>query len=355
MKSIITASILTGMAAISIADTNLSSIPSHDPAELSDRVIDDLLSRKHKLYRKGESLHYAETCAAIGALRLAQKKNDAERLEKVIARYETLLEPDNKLVSRHPHVDHFLTGALSLQIYMINGDKRHLKLGLWYADQQWEDPREDGLTSQTRWWIDDMYMVGMLQMQAYRATKETKYLDRAALQLAAYLKKLQTENGLFYHGPKYHYHWGRGNGWVASSLAELLNDLPADHKLYPEILKSYQKMMAALLAYQSDNGMWRQIIDHEYSWAESSCTAMFAFAMSVGVNRGLLDAADYEPAVKKAEKALCAHVDRKGKIREICVGTGQQDDIEYYLNRPRTLGDFHGQAPFLWLITETPE
>jgi len=26
------------------------------------------------------------------------------------------------------------------------GDKRHLELGLWYADQQWEDPRENGLT-----------------------------------------------------------------------------------------------------------------------------------------------------------------------------------------------------------------
>jgi len=111
-------------------------------------------------------------------------------------------------------------------------------------------------------------------------------------------------------------------------------------------------MMAALLKFQSDNGMWRQLIDYEYSWAESSCTAMFAYAMTVGVNRGWLDRESYHPAVEKAWKALCAHVDRKGNVREICVGTGQTDDIEFYLNRPRTLGDFHGQAPLLWLIHE---
>jgi len=31
------------------------------------------------------------------------------------------------------------------------------------------------------------------------------------------------------------------------------------------------------------------------------------------------------------------------------------DDIEYYLKRPRTLGDFHGQAPFLWLTSQRLE
>jgi rhamnogalacturonyl hydrolase YesR len=83
---------------------------------------------------------------------------------------------------------------------------------------------------------------------------------------------------------------------------------------------------------------------------------MFSYAMSVGVNHGWLDEKDYKSAVQKAVKALCAHVDREGRIREICIGTGQTDDVEFYLKRPRTLGDFHGQAPFLWLISEiTPK
>jgi len=50
-------------------------------------------------------------------------------------------------------------------------------------------------------------MIGSLQIQAYRATKDPKYADRAAMQLAAYLDKLQKINGLFYHGPEAPYYW----------------------------------------------------------------------------------------------------------------------------------------------------
>jgi len=336
------------------AGTKLDDVQNCDKKEIGRKVVENLLRRDYMMYRD-KGLHYAEACTAVGALRFAENTKDKELGKRIISRYEKFLEDDSSLISRQSHVDHNVMGIVPFQIYLYNKDKRFLELGLSFADSQWENPNEDGLTSQTRWWIDDMYMVGMLQMQAYRATEETKYADRAALQITAYLKKLQQPNGLFYHGPEFHYHWGRGNGWVASSLAELLKSLPADHKLRPEIMSGYKKMMSALLKYQSDNGMWRQLIDYEYSWAESSCTAMFAYAMSVGVRNNWLDKKEYGPAVEKAWKALCAHVDRKGNVREICVGTGQEDDIEFYLKRPRSLGDFHGQAPLLWLISETLE
>ncbi|MEJ5260000.1 MAG: glycoside hydrolase family 88 protein [Anaerohalosphaeraceae bacterium] len=319
--------------------------------EVGRRVVQNLLDRKdYSLYRPGKGLHYAEACTAVGALRFADYTGDKALLQKVIARYEKFLEPDSILISRHSHVDHNVEGIVPFEIYRITGDKRWLELGLTFADSQWETTQEDGLTSQTRWWIDDMYMVGMLQIQAYRATGNPKYADRAAMQLAAYLKKLQQPNGLFFHGPDFHYFWGRGNGWVAASLAEVLSSLPADHRLRPEIMAGYKKMMASLLRYQSDNGMWRQLIDNPYSWTESSCTAMFAYAMAVGVEHGWLKKSQYMPAVEAAKKALIAHVDREGNVREVCVGTGQQDDIEFYLKRPRVVGDLHGQAPVLWLI-----
>ena len=33
------------------------------------------------------------------------------------------------------------------------------------------------------------------------------------------------------------------------------------------------------------------------------------------------------------------------------VGTGKKDDLQYYLDRPRAVGDAHGQAPMLWSAT----
>ena len=332
--------------------TKLDGVQPCDEKTLGLKLVGNLLERDYMLYAGGKGLHYAEACTAVGALRFAEGTQDKGLGKRIIARYEKLLETEGVLISRQPHVDHSVEGIVPLQIYLYTGDERYLQAGLSFADSQWTDPREDGLTSQTRWWIDDMYMVGMLQIQAYRATRDIKYADRAALQLTAYLEKLQQPNGLFFHGPEFHYHWGRGNGWVAASMAEVLKSLPADHPKRPAVMAGYIKMMTALLKFQSDNGMWRQLIDYEYAWAESSCTAMFSYAMAVGVHQGWLDRAAYQPAVDKAWKALCAHTDRKGNVREICVGTGQQDDIEFYLNRPRTLGDFHGQAPVLWLISE---
>jgi len=343
------------LAALCVADTNLDDVLPCDEKVIGLKVVENLLNREYMLYRDDKGLHYAEACTAVGALRIAENIRDKALGERIIDRYEKFLETDSFLISRQPHVDHNVEGIVPFQIYLYNGDERYLELGLSFADSQWEETQENGLTSQTRWWIDDMYMVGMLQIQAYRATQNPRYADRAAMQLTSYIEKLQQPNGLFFHGPEFHYHWGRGNGWVAASMAEVLKSLPDDHPKRSELMDGYGKMMAALLKFQSDNGMWRQLIDYEYSWAESSCTAMFSYAMTVGVHQGWLDKGSYGPAVEKAWEALCAHVDRGGNVREICIGTGQVDDIEFYLNRPRTLGDFHGQAPVLWLINERLE
>ncbi len=311
-------------------------------------VVKDLISRDYMLYPEG-GLHYPEACAALGALRFCRTIDDHTDIDLLVKRYSSFLDESSKLIDRVQHVDYNVKGIVPLQIYLTTGDERFRTVGLSFADTQWNKEIENGLTSQTRWWIDDMYMIGNLQMQAYRATGDVKYADRAARQIHAYIDRLQQPNGLFFHGPKFPYHWGRGNGWVAASMAEILKDLPKDNKHRDAILKSYRTMMKSLLQYQSENGLWRQLIDDQYSWTETSCSAMFAYAMAVGVDNGLLDTEKFAPAVERAWQALCAQVNRDGKIRDVCEGTGQTDDPEFYLNRRRITGDFHGQAPFLWL------
>jgi unsaturated rhamnogalacturonyl hydrolase len=143
---------------------------------------------------------------------------------------------------------------------------------------------------QIRFWIDDMYMLTILQLEAYRATGDKKYLDRDAVEMVAYLDQLQQSNGLFYHAPDVPFYWGRGDGWVAAGMAEMLRELPQDHSQRARILKGYLAMMAALVKYQARDGMWRQLIDHEEAWPESSSSAMFTFALITGVKNGWLDA-----------------------------------------------------------------
>ena len=319
------------------------------PQLIGAMVTEDLLNRKEFMMYISDhctAVHYAEACAGFGAARLAGLLGDQSTLEKLSERYMRVI--DENYPNTKNHVDANVYGILPLELFMQTHDSVFFRQGIELADGQWENPDENGLTNQTRFWIDDIWMIGSLQVQAYRATGDPVYLDRAALEIDAYLKKLQQSNGLFYHGENAPFFWGRGNGWVAAGLAELISELPETNPHYASILDGYLKMMHALLKYQVKNGMWRQLIDHPEAWEETSSTAMFGYAITVGVKKGLLDKETFEPACQKAWLALTKYINHRGRIENVCVGTGQSTDVTYYIERPSITGDLHGQAPVLW-------
>jgi rhamnogalacturonyl hydrolase YesR len=320
--------------------------PGKSPRAIGHQVATNMLPRwiVTKPY-----VHYAEDSAWVHGLQFAELTGNPELKEALIRRFDRFLEPGGtNLISMQRHVDHTIFGIVPLELYIQTGEEKYLQIGKMLADRQWEDPRPDGLSSETRFWIDDMYMITILQVQAYRATGDMVYLDRASLEMEAYLDKLQRPNGLFYHGPEFPFFWGRGNGWVAAGMTESLRFLPKDHPKRDRIMASYQKMMAALLQYQDPDGMWHQLIDGPDSYKETSCTAMFSYAMITGVKEGWLPEKPYAEAARKAWLALTDYIDADGNVDQVCVGTGQKNDRQYYLDRPRRKGDHHGQAPTLW-------
>jgi rhamnogalacturonyl hydrolase YesR len=293
-------------------------------------------------------VHYADVASGYGAARLAAATGDRALLDRVIARERIASAFDNSA----NHVDVSVYGTWPLEIARQTGDAAALRRGLALADNQWASLGDDGLTTQARYWIDDVWMIGSLQVQAWRASKDSRYLDRAALMARRYVERLQQPNGLFFHGDAAHYFWGRGNGWVAAGFAEILTDLPATHPERAAVEAGYRKMMAALLANQAKDGMWRQLIDHPESWKETSGTAMFGFAMARGVRLGILKDPAYARAYQRAWNALAGYVQPDGQITEVCVGTNKADNVAHYLNRPRATGDLHGQAALLWFAAE---
>ena len=218
-------------------------------------------------------MHYAEDSTWYSALEFAKLTNDQAMTDALVKRYDPWRteEGQQKLISWQRHVDHNIFGIVPLELYIRTKDPQYLALGKKLADQQWENPTPEGLSGETRFWIDDTYMITILQLQAYRAMGDKVYLDRAALEMVAYLDKLQKPNGLFYHGPEFPFFWGRGNGWVAGGMSELLTDLPKNHPQRARIMQGYLKMMASLLKYQDADGVWHQLIDHPESYQESSC------------------------------------------------------------------------------------
>lgn len=321
------------------------------PQEVGRHLAEHFVTSPHQYTA---TIHYSEAVAWYGALTFSQVTHDASLQTELIKRFDPLMPGGveaNRRPTRH-HVDDEVFGIVPLQIAIQTRDPRYLAQGRWWADRQWENPRPDGLSAETRFWVDDMYMLNILQLEAYRATGDRKYLDRDAREMVAYLDKLQQPNGLFFHAPDVPFYWGRGDGWFAAGMAEILSDLPASHPQRARILAGYRKMMAALLKYQGADGMWRELIDHPEAWPETSSSAMFTFALITGVKNGWLPAATYGPAARRAWIAVVGYIDQNWDVTSVCEGTGKKNDLAYYLARRRRTGDFHGQAPILWAATE---
>ena len=307
---------------------------------------------------KPKQITYPDVCTWLGALRFAEATGNDTLFARLQQRFARLFGTDSILLPKPNHVDNCVFGAVPLEIYLKTNEKRYFDLGLFYANSQWQLPDSAsasekawaarGYTWQTRIWIDDMYMITAVQTQAYRATGNNIYIDRAAHEMRLYLDTIQLDNGLFYHSASSHFCWGRGNGWMAAGMTEILQAMPADHPDRPYIMAGYKKMMATLLKYQSAEGMWRQIIDDPESWEETSSSAMFTYAFITGVKNGWLDAGTYGPAARKAWLSLVKYLNDDGNIRDVCEGTGALNDRNYYLTRKRNTGDLHGQAPMLW-------
>jgi rhamnogalacturonyl hydrolase YesR len=303
-------------------------------------------------------LTYPEVCTWYGALAFSETIKDQQAIDQLDQRFVKLITEEKKLLPNPGHVDNNVFGAVPFELFKQTDKQEYLQIAIPYADKQWSLPAnpkpeyqrlyDSGYSWQTRLWIDDMYMITLVQAQAYRVLRDRKYIDRAAKQMVMYLDSIQRPNGLFFHAPDVPFFWGRGNGWMAAGMTELLRSLPEDNKDRPRILKGYQAMMASLKQFQSPEGTWRQLVDDSASWTETSGSAMFTYAMITGVKNGWLNEKEYGPVARKGWLALVSYIDQNGDLREVCEGTNKKNDRAHYLNRKRRTGDLHGQAPVLW-------
>ena len=340
-----------------------------DPKAVGKRLSEHFLEKPHSTFgafkeTPATEITYPDACAWYGSLTFAKRTGDTSLSRRLIKRAELLLNEEAHLVPYAKDLDRAVIGIIPLEVYNQTKDERFLKAGLIPADEQFKtlspdeyaklpaevrDKYAKGYSWHTRLWMDDMFMITALQSQAYRATNNPKYIDRTAREMILYLDSMQTPNGLFYHANDVPFYWGRGDGWLAAGITELLNILPKDNIYRPRIMKGYKDMMKTLLQFQDINGMWHQLLDEPTAWPEASCTAMFTFAFISGVKNGWLDEATYGPAARRAWITLCStYLDSNNDMHEICEGTNKKNDHQYYLDRKRITGDLHGQAPMIW-------
>ena len=198
-------------------------------------------------------------------------------------------------------------------------------------------------------WADDLYMSVPFLARMAKFSGNDKYFNDAVHQVFNFTKYLWNENKELYFHCYYSdldrngvAHWGRCNGWVMMAKVHLLNFLPADHPEREKLIKNLEKQILGIAKYQNGEGLWHQVLDKTDSYTESSCTAMFVYCIARAVNEGWIDDRYGSIAIRGWEGLKANKITLDGQVKDICVGTGIQDNMVFYYNRPARLNEKHG-------------
>jgi rhamnogalacturonyl hydrolase YesR len=190
--------------------------------------------------------------------------------------------------------------------------------------------------------------------QMGKLTGDKKYFDDAVKQILQYSQRMfNKEKSVYMHGwvesmtvhPQFH--WGRANGWAFIAMADLLDVLPENHAGRKAVLQQFQALAKGITSYQSGKGFWHQLLDRNDSYLETSATAMYAYCLARGCNKGWLEPMVYAPAALLAWNAVTTKVNDKGQVEGTCVGTGMAFDPTFYYYRPTNVYAAHGYGPLL--------
>ncbi|HLT42124.1 MAG TPA: glycoside hydrolase family 88 protein [Sphingobacteriaceae bacterium] len=195
-----------------------------------------------------------------------------------------------------------------IDLYHLDPDSNKIARALEVMEYQMNTPNEDYW-----WWADGLYMVMPVMTKLYNLTGNHLYLDKL-YEYFTYANSIMYDRkeNLYYRDAKYIYpkhktvngkkdFWARGDGWVFSGLAKVIQDLPKDHKHRKEYISIYKKMAKAIVKSQQSEGYWtRSMFDPEHApGPETSGTAFFTHGLLWGINNGFLKEKTYLPAALK--------------------------------------------------------
>ncbi|MDR1089821.1 MAG: glycoside hydrolase family 88 protein [Prevotella sp.] len=202
-------------------------------------------------------------------------------------------------------------------------------------------------------WADDMFMSVPFLLRMAKLTEDKKLYDEVAFQVLSinkYLTDINTNlcrHGWFNREQKLSpVAWSRANGWIVWAMSEALLEIPPDHKDYKKIKDVFVNRLVTLLKYQSEDGLWRQIIDRPDSYLETSGSAMFGLALARAVNHKWISQ-QYVPQLIKTWNAVSAQTGENGAVNGICQGTDMGENADYYINQKTLESDPRGMGAVL--------
>ena len=181
--------------------------------------------------------------------------------------------------------------------------------------------------------------------------------------------------------------WGRAQGWYTMALIEVLDAVPEDYSRRGELIELLRKDLDAVIKWQDKkSGVWYQVMDspnREGNYLESTCSAMFTYALLKAYRKGYLGSkyrdagikayrgiinnfiridddmtisltnccsvAGLGPAATDEVIAAMHQVNPKGSVKE---NRRRDGGYDYYLSEQIRDNDAKGLGPFIWASLE---
>ncbi|MDE1549689.1 glycoside hydrolase family 88/105 protein [Jeotgalibaca caeni] len=205
-------------------------------------------------------------------------------------------------------------------------------------------------------WADTLFMAAFLMLRVGIKTKDEELIEDALNQYYWHIKFLQNPaTGLFYHGYSHvaktnlsGFYWGRANAWAAYTMSQVGARLPEAY-LYPkymDIQSSLWEQLSALKLLQTENGLWRTLLDDPESYEETSASAGIASALLASGNPL------YRKYIQKAIPGLLASITEDGRVLNVSAGTAVMKDLAGYRTISKEWIHGWGQGLMLAFLAE---
>lgn len=284
------------------------------------------------------------------------------------------------------NIDDITPGRVVLALYRATQEQKYRKAADKLREQLTWQPRtkEGGFWHKHRYpyqmWLDGLYMAEPFYAEYSALFARPSDFDDIANQFIWTEQHLRdAKTGLLYHGwdeskqqrwanpatGQSAEFWGRGMGWYAMALVDVLDYFPKNHPKRAAIIAILQRLATAVQPYQDASGVWHQVVNKpgiKGNYPEASASCMLVYAMAKGVRLGYLDKRFETMSTKGFEGLLKNFIetDEQGLVHltKTCSGAGlggnpyRDGSFDYYIKEPLRVDDLKGVGPFIQASVE---
>lgn len=332
---------------------------------------------------------YTPTLMARAFVELYSATRDTAYLNHAQRFADLFIAPDGTILTYKQslyNMDRIQGGNFLILLNQLNPQPQYQTAIETLRDQLREQPRteEGGFWHKQvyphQMWLDGLF-TGTTFYARYAAWKpEPEDWSDIANQFITVDSHTRKANGLNYHGWDESRQmgwsdsisgcsqetWGRAEGWYVMALCDVLELMPREQAERPQLEAILQRVMQSLLDVQDrETHLWYQVPDRggeEGNYLESTCSAMYCYALAKGVRLGVL------PAACKVEARLVLEGLKKHKLItqadgtlsliDCCAVAGLGGDpyrdgtYDYYVHERIRTDDPKGVAPLILACLE---